>query len=241
MHQSSPQCWAIVPAAGIGSRMQSSIPKQYIELNGRPLIEHSLLKLLATKWVKGIVVALAEDDPYWQDLSLSKESAIHTVLGGEERADSVWNGLISIEHQLQEDDFVLVHDAARPCIANEDLEKLYQALLVQRDKAKEEGVVLADKLTDTIKRDDGNNCVLKTVPRDGLWRALTPQIFPKAVLKKALEQAKTDSVVGITDEASAIEYLGLSPRLIQGRSDNIKVTTAGDLELASLILSLPGK
>ena len=226
-----PKCWAIVPAAGIGSRMQSTTPKQYLELDGRSLIEHSLLKLLAMNWVSEIVVAVAEDDPYWPKLALSKNSRIQTVIGGDERAESVWNALLSIDERAEDSDYVLVHDAARPCIASDDLEKLYQTVLNS-----ESGVILADKLTDTIKRDDGNSSILKTVPREGLWRALTPQMFSYALLKTALKTARESSSDAVTDEASAVEQLGLSPKLLQGRSDNIKVTTKGDLKLASLIL-----
>lgn len=229
--KSMPKCWAIVPAAGIGSRMQSTTPKQYLDLDGRYLIEHSLLKLLAMDWVSEIVVAVAEGDPYWPKLSLSKNSRITTVIGGGERADSVWNALLSIDERVEDNDYVLVHDAARPCIASDDLEKLYQTVINS-----ESGVILADKLTDTIKRDNGNSSILKTVPREGLWRALTPQMFSYALLKTALKTARESSSDAVTDEAYAVEQLGLSPRLIQGRSDNIKVTTKGDLKLASLIL-----
>lgn len=225
------KCWAIVPAAGQGSRMQSSRPKQYLPLQGRLMIEHSLSRLLETDWITGIVVALAEDDQYWQTLDLSNEPRIKTVTGGKERVDSVSNALAVIQEQLQDNDLILIHDAARPCIGKDDLEKLYQ-IGCNTDS----GAVLADKLTDTIKRDDGNCAVLKTVPRDGLWRALTPQIFPRAVLVKALSQAKNTPSALVTDEASAVEALGVSPKLIQGRSDNIKVTRAEDMQLASLIL-----
>ena len=230
---SSVKCWAIVPAAGAGHRMQSSIPKQYIKIGGCCMIEHSLTRLLAAEWITGIVVALAENDDYWQQLQLANNPRITTVVGGDERVDSVINALDSIQGQLQDDDFILVHDAARPCISNEDIEKLHQAML-GADAAS--GVVLADKLTDTIKRDDGNSSVLKTVPRQGLWRALTPQIFPTDLLNKALKQTQSNVSPDITDEASAVELLGYSPRLIQGRSDNIKVTTDGDVHLATLIL-----
>jgi len=229
--KSMPKCWAIVPAAGIGSRMQSTTPKQYLDLDGRYLIEHSLLKLLAMDWVSEIVVAIAGDDPYWSKLEISKNSRIKTVIGGGERAESVWNALLSIDERVEDSDYVLVHDAARPCIAGDDLEKLYQTVINS-----ESGVILADKLTDTIKRDDGNSSILKTVPREGLWRALTPQMFSYALLKTALKTARETSSDAVTDEASAVEQLGLSPKLLQGRSDNIKVTTKGDLKLASLIL-----
>ena len=229
--QYSAKCWAIVPAAGVGNRMQSSIPKQYLMIDGRSLLEHSLTQLLKAEWIEGIVVALAENDGYWQDIPLAEDSRIRTVVGGKERVDSVSNALDSIQDQVGDNDFILVHDAARPCITNEDLEKLHQAMA-----GSVAGLLLADKLTDTIKRDDGNSSVLKTVPRSGLWRALTPQIFPNALLRKALKSSRNNPSSIITDEASAIELLGLSPKLIQGRSDNIKVTKAEDILLASLIL-----
>jgi len=229
--KSSNNCWAILPAAGIGSRMGSSIPKQYLPLNDKTLLEHSLQPLLDTPWIKTVVVAIADNDPYWCSLAVSKHPKIETVTGGSERVDSVSNALIAIQDRCQDDDFILVHDAARPCLKREDLEKLYTAL-----QTADAGVVLADKISDTVKRDKGDNSVLKTVPRAGLWRALTPQAFHCKLLTEALNKSRKDSNVLVTDESSAVEYLGLSPLLIQGCSNNIKVTTEGDLQLASLIL-----
>ena len=212
--------------------MQSYVPKQYMHLDGRPIMEHTLSRLLETSWITGIVVALGRDDNYWQSLSMSNDARIKTVEGGQERVDSVWNALCVIKDQLQDNDFILVHDAARPCLGEQDLQNLHQAM-----SDADAGLVLAAKLTDTIKRDDGNSAVLKTVPRNGLWRALTPQIFPKALLVKALLEVKDNSISGITDEASAVEHLGLSPRLVQGNSNNIKITTVEDIHLASMILN----
>jgi len=231
----SPKCWAIVPAAGIGSRMQSTIPKQYLQLAGRPLIEHCLQTILAADWIEGIVVAVAEEDNYWQSLKISKNAKIKTVIGGNERVDTVYKSVMSIQPQLQHNDFILVHDAARPCFDKSDLEQLHQELYFSEQPV-DTGFILADRLTDTIKRDDGSGSVLKTVPREGLWRALTPQVFRNDILVKALQTAKQSSSTGITDEASAVEAIGLSPGLIQGRSDNIKVTNAGDIQLATIIL-----
>ena len=228
------QCWAIVPAAGIGSRMGTTIPKQYLELNGLAVIEHSVRLLLETDWVANIIVAVSADDERWHSLAISKNPAVITVLGGEERVDSVCNALSYIEQLVEDSEqhFVLVHDAARPCLRAEDL-----ALLKHNMKTAKSGLLLADKLTDTIKADDGNYSVSKTVPREALWRALTPQVFPLKLLIRALTAAGNDKgKILITDEASAVEALGLSPLLIQGRSDNIKITKAEDLLLASLIL-----
>ena len=231
--KSSNNYWAILPAAGIGSRMRASIPKQYLSLNGKTLLEHSLQPLLDTPWITTVIVAVAEDDPYWAELSISKHPKIETVIGGSERVDSVSNALDAIHDRYQDDDFVLVHDAARPCLKRDDLEKLYTAM-----QTAEAGVVLADKVSDTVKRDKGDNSVLKTVPRAGLWRALTPQAFRCKLLAEALKKSREDTNYLVTDESSAVEYLGLSPLLIQGCSNNIKVTTEGDLQLASLILQV---
>ena len=224
-------CWIIIPAAGMGSRMNSSCPKQYLLLNGRPLIEHSLERFLALAWVKSIVVAIHKDDQHWGKLSLSSNPKIQMVIGGDERVDTVSKAIDSIIDQLHDDDMLMVHDAARPCITDKDLELLYEAT-----KHSKTGAVLADRLSDTIKRDNGNQSILNTVSREGLWRALTPQAFPKDMLINALETVNNKNVAGITDEASAVEYMGFSPRLVQGSSDNIKVTNPGDLALASLIL-----
>jgi len=187
--------------------------------------------LLGTPWIKGVVVAIAEHDNYWHKLSVSKHPEVATVDGGDQRADSVRNALNFLQDRLQKNDYILVHDAARPCLDNNDLQKIYSAL-----KTTDAGVVLADRLSDTVKRDDGDGAVLKTVPRTGLWRALTPQVFPQQLLTKALQKAHNENIADITDESSAVEHLGLSPVLVQGNSNNIKVTTAGDLQLASLIL-----
>ena len=236
------QCWAIVPAAGIGSRMGTIVPKQYLELNGLPVIEHSLRLLLATDWITKVIVAVSADDERWHNLAISKDPQVISVLGGAERVDSVTNALSYIEQLAEETEqhFVLVHDAARPCLGAEDLTLLRQSMITA-----ESGLLLADKLTDTIKADDGSDSTLKkelkkvskTVPREALWRALTPQVFPLNLLVRALTKAENDSDKSlITDEASAVEALGLSPLLVQGRSDNIKITKADDLLLASLIL-----
>jgi len=232
---SESQCWAIVPAAGVGTRMGAAIAKQYLELNELPVIEHSLRLLLATNWITHIVVAISAADKRWHSLAISKDPRIITVLGGEERVDSVRHALSYIDNLAEdtEQHFVLVHDAARPCLSHDDL-----ALIKQSMGTSESGLLLADKLTDTIKADDGNKLVSKTVPREALWRALTPQVFPLKLLVRALKETANDADKRlITDEASAVEALGLSPLLIQGRSDNIKVTKADDLLLASLILN----
>lgn len=229
------QCWAIIPAAGVGRRMQSAIPKQYLEIDGKTLLEHSLSPLLAADWIKGIVVAIASDDPYWKALKLDEHPKIFTATGGKERVDTVRNAVESIGQQLKADDYILVHDAARPCLGTEDLEKLHSAM-VDPETDTGQGLLLADKLSDTIKQDDGHSAVLKTVPRDALWRALTPQVFPAKVLEQALQLSAEAKAGVVTDESSAVELLGMRPLLIQGRSDNLKVTKADDLQLASLIL-----
>ena len=198
--------------------------------------------MLATDWISNIVVAISEFDQHWKELSISKDPRIITALGGKERPDSVINALSyigqhtesSVEGSSQKQ-YVLVHDAARPCLTSDDL-----ALIRLEMPTAKAGLLLADKLADTIKLADDSLEVTKTVPREGLWRALTPQVFSLDLLIKALSAAYANSakqsMMAITDESSAVEAMGLNPLLIQGRSDNIKITKADDLLLASYIL-----
>ena len=222
--------WSVVPAAGVGRRLGGDRPKQYLPLRGRPLIEHALLRLLEQPRIERIVVVLAESDPWWRALEIASHPSIIRVAGGRERADSVLNGLLALADLAAPEDWVLVHDAARPCLHHEDLKHLIDGL-----RQHPVGGLLGVPLHDTVKRTDPDGEVLETLPREQLWRAFTPQMFRYAPLRSALEQARQKGFT-VTDEASAMEQAGLQPLLVAGRSDNIKVTRLEDLALAGFYL-----
>lgn len=225
MTYSSPAFWAVIPAAGVGARMAADRPKQYLHLGGRTILEHSLDCFLDHPGLKGLVVSLAEDDPYWPDLASSRDPRIQRAPGGAERADSVLNALLHLHAQgASEDDWVLVHDAARPNLARSDLDKLLGELA--HDPV---GGLLAVPAKDTLKRADANGRVAETIDRSTIWQAYTPQMFRLGALHRALADSLVADVA-ITDEASAMEWAGQSPRLIEGRSDNLKVTRPEDLD-----------
>ncbi|MCW8945646.1 MAG: 2-C-methyl-D-erythritol 4-phosphate cytidylyltransferase [Sedimenticola sp.] len=226
--------WAVVPAAGIGSRMGAEIPKQYLELNGRTVIETALQTLLDHPAIAKVVVAVADTDSWWESLDLAGHNKVTRVSGGAQRADSVLNGLRSLHDQAMDSDWVLVHDAARPCLHRGDLDRLINTLYEHPV-----GGLLACPLSDTIKRVDSQGTVVGTLPREQLWRAFTPQMFRYGILRSALEQAALQSL-SVTDEASAVELSGAAPQIIEGRSDNIKITRPEDLELALFYLSQQG-
>ena len=222
--------WGIVPAAGVGKRMNVNCPKQYLSLSEtQTIIEHTLMRLIDTPIFEKIIVAISNGDAYWNDLSISKHEKITRAEGGKERADSVLNALAAIEAQVNSQDWVLVHDAARPCITSADIEKLIAEL---RDD--EVGGILALSSHDTLK-DVADFQIISTLNRNRIWRALTPQMFRYGVLKSALEL--TQGNAEITDEASAIEAKGLSPKIVEGRADNIKITRPEDLALAQFYLA----
>lgn len=221
--------WVVVPAAGSARRMGATVPKQYLPLAGRTVIEWSLAPFLAHESVASIVVALADQDPHWSHTQLAYNARIVTTTGGKERMDSVVAGLRAL-HGAAPDDWVLVHDAARPCLAAVDVERLLDEL---RDDAV--GGLLAAPVVDTLKRADDDGRVAQTVAREKLWRALTPQMFRRDILQRALEAALTQGIA-VTDEAQAVEALGLRPRLVAGDADNIKITLPEDLLRAERIL-----
>jgi len=220
--------WVIIPAAGIGKRMGTEIPKQYLKLGDQTVLEHTINRFQNLPQIKGIVICLAPDDLFFNQLSISKQ--IMMTNGGKERSDSVLNGLNFLEKYAEENDWILVHDAARPCVRKSDIEKLMFEL-----QDHEVGGLLAVSVRDTMKRAK-NQQVETTVNRENLWHALTPQMFRFKTLKTALETALEKQQI-ITDEAQAIEFLGLSPMLIEGHADNIKITHPNDLQLAHLFLS----
>lgn len=225
--------WAVVPAAGIGKRMQSAMPKQYLSLNDRPVIEHTINALLQNKNIAGLVISLQADDAYWSDIDIRSQKPVLRTTGGKERADSVLNAideLFNCEQFNTATDWVMVHDAVRPCLKQQDIDRL--VLEVGEDS---NGGLLALPVRDTMKRQGSQATVAATVERENLWHALTPQYFPAASLKEALEKAQLDGLA-ITDESSAMELAGFSPKLVQGQEDNIKITRPDDLRLASLYL-----
>ena len=229
----NPHYWVVMPAAGAGSRMGADIAKQYLPLLDKTVIEWSLSLFLNDARFVGIVVVLAADDVHWQTLSIAKHPKIRVVKGGAQRADSVRAGLSSLIGHAHADDWVLVHDAARPCLHQADLDKLIATLTVDPELA---GGLLATPITDTLKQADAQQRVVNTVPRNDLWRALTPQMFRCDVLQRALTGALNHRF-NITDEAAAVEAMGFKPRLIAGRVDNIKITTPEDMALATSILT----
>lgn len=224
--------WVVVPAAGRGLRAGGDVPKQYRPLLGKPMIEHTLTRLASHPRISGIVVALAPDDPYWPDWYELEGKPILATIGGLQRADSVLAGLRALPDEVRDEDFVLVHDAARPNVRHEDI----TALL---DADAPHGALLAVPLADTLKQADKLQRSARTMPRSGLWRALTPQMFRRGQLIDALRFTFGDHVA-ITDEAMAIERAGFSPLLVEGAADNIKVTTPQDFLLAEFLLKGQG-
>ncbi len=222
--------WAVMPAAGRGTRLGSDLPKQYLTVAGRTLIEHSLRALLGHPDVDGVMVALSPDDPYWAGWREMEGKPIYTCMGGAERADSVLAALQALPATVSEEQWVLIHDAARPCLRGVDLSRLLA--IGQADPI---GAILAAPVRDTIKRADNESRSVATEPREQLWRALTPQMFRRGGITRALQAAMRVGI-NITDEAMAMERLGLKPRLVEGSEDNIKVTTQADLALAEFIL-----
>ncbi|MCF7361346.1 2-C-methyl-D-erythritol 4-phosphate cytidylyltransferase [Vibrio diazotrophicus] len=221
---------AVVPAAGVGSRMQADRPKQYLKLLGKTVLEHTVSKLLAHPKVSKVVVAVSEDDPYFSTLALANHPQVIRVNGGKERADSVLSALNYIcKHEVSE--WVLVHDAARPCFTDQDVTRLIECA-----ENHSVGAILAAPVRDTMKRSDELQNIDHTVERSNLWHALTPQMFRTLPLREVLIDGLA-SKANITDEASAFERLNLSPALVNGRADNIKITQPEDLALAEFYLS----
>ncbi len=238
--------WAIVPAAGVSRRMNSSVPKQYLPLLGEPVLSLSLQRLLELQEIKKIMVAVSAQefssaDSEWQHLSqqLSRKfqnnSRVESCVGGDNRCQSVLNALAAIAPDAQDDDQVLVHDAVRPCVRVADIRKL-----IEQAMQSVAGAVLAVPVRDTLKQvettDTAHTRVSKTLDRNLIWAAYTPQMFSFALLQKALLAAKTENRE-VTDESSAIEALGLQPMLVHGHADNIKITYPEDLLLAKTIIS----
>jgi len=228
-HQ-QPRYWVIVPAAGSGARMGAAIPKQYLTIDHKTIIEYTLERLLQLPQLAGIYLALSEDDKYWSSLALAKTSAITTIVGGNERCDSVLNGLQALHQEANNDDWVLVHDAARPCVMLESI-----VMLIEQVKDHPVGGILGVPVSDTLKHVNQSLNIQHTVDRSLLWQAQTPQMFRYGLLRDCLQQALAAGKT-ITDESSAIEVCGYQPLMVQGRSDNIKITRPEDLAIAKRIL-----
>ncbi|HEV7612736.1 MAG TPA: 2-C-methyl-D-erythritol 4-phosphate cytidylyltransferase [Steroidobacteraceae bacterium] len=240
---SSRRVWAIVPAAGSGARFSASTeaptPKQYAPLLGATVLEWSLRALLAEPRICAVVVALAADDAHWPGIASKLNSPkLQTVIGGADRQESVMNALELLAPQAAAADWILVHDAARPCLNKTDLDALLDAVGAGAQPAgasSSSGAVLAAPIVDTVKRELDDR--VETVDRRGLWRALTPQLFGLEQLRHALKEARLAGVA-VTDEAQAIERIGLRPALVPGSPFNVKVTRAEDLGVAERILKM---
>ena len=227
------QFWAVIPAAGVGKRMHADRPKQYLQLHGKTVLAHSLDRLLDFPMVNGAIVALDKDDAYWPELNYQHAKPVLLCDGGAERCDSVLNALQALDERLSgspDEIWVLVHDAARPCVRSEDLVKLIDSASID-----DNGGLLGLPVRDTMKRQSENSRVQTTVERAGLWHALTPQMFKLPLLINALQES-FNKKLHVTDDASAMELAGYHPLLVEGHEDNIKITRPFDLSLASLYL-----
>lgn len=226
---SAESLWCVVPAAGRGARFGAERPKQYVELAGRPLLHWTLQRLIECPRIAGLMVVLAPDDAHWPVLPALTAKPVLTTCGASERSGSVLAGLQALPASVADEDFVLVHDAARPCVTAGDIERLVELGIPAG------GALLAAPLRDTLKLADGESRVVATEPREARWRALTPQLFRRGELGAALAAAQRDGIA-ITDESMAMERAGRRPLLVEGAESNIKVTTPADLALAGYLL-----
>lgn len=222
--------WCIVPAGGRGSRFGGDIPKQHVLIAGRSLLLWTLATLAAHPRIAGLIVVVAAGDTLWEPPINLDGVPILTAIGGAERADSVIAGISALPAGIAADDFVLVHDAARPCVRAADIDALIHAAVAG------DGGLLAAPLRDTLKRADGEGRVVETESRESRWRALTPQMFRHDALLTALVDARAAGVI-VTDESMAMERAGYRPVLVEGSEDNLKVTTATDRDVAEILLT----
>lgn len=224
--------WAVIPAAGTGARFGADRPKQYLPLAGRTVLEWALRPFIDRADVCGIVVVLSPSDLFWPQLAIPPDRIV-TAQGGAQRCHSVVSGLRALDGRAQPSDWVLVHDAARPCLTDQDLDRLIVA-----GKSGGDGALLAVPAQDTLKRAQDER-VMETLDRSAIWRALTPQMFRLGPLRDALDTAIAGGKV-VTDECSAMELAGNRPQLVAGRGDNIKITHGEDLPMAAFILQNTG-
>lgn len=230
MSRDKERCWAVLPAAGTGSRMGGELPKQYLEVAGATLLEHSLRALLGCAQLAGVVVALHPEDSRAVKLPVFQDPRVQTVTGAQQRSGSVLAGLDALVGSAAPQDWVLVHDAARPCLQPQDIERLMEAVI-----ASGTGGILAEPIVDTVKQASHDALVVRTLDRTTLWRAQTPQMFRLDELHMALSQAQARGLA-VTDEASAMEMAGYPVQLIAASAGNLKVTTPADLPLVDWYL-----
>jgi 2-C-methyl-D-erythritol 4-phosphate cytidylyltransferase len=225
-----PRYWAVLPAAGTGSRMGGEQPKQYMEVAGATLLEHSLRALLDCAQLAGVVVALHPEDNRAASLPMLNDARVQMVTGAEQRSGSVLAGLDALLARAAPRDWVLVHDAARPCLQSQDVDRLIAAVI-----ARGIGGILAEPIVDTVKQSSADSLVVRTLDRSSMWRAQTPQMFRLQELHRALTQAQ-ERRLPVTDEASAMELAGYPVQLVAGPACNLKVTVPEDLALAAWYL-----
>jgi len=221
--------WAVIPAAGIGSRMHSDTAKQYLLFQGKTIIEHCLDRLLSHPQIDGAIVVLREDDRLWDGLGYNSSKPVFIANGGLERHHSVYSGLTTLQYRLGNDAIALVHDAVRPLVSHLDL-----TAVIDTARQHTAGAILASRVTDTLKLQADNMEIASTLSRELLWRALTPQVFHLQALLNALKQVIDQNLV-ITDDAQAMELMGHAPALVAGSADNFKITTREDLALAEMV------
>lgn len=227
--------WAVVPAAGKGMRMGAETPKQYLLLAGKPVVQRTLEVLTEHTQIAGVVIVIAADDAHWSACAHFMQADLRVATGGAERCHSVLAGLNNLRDIASDDDWVMVHDAARPCLRASDIDRMIDEL-----RSSASGGILAVPVGDTLKRCNAANEIESTVDRTQLWRALTPQMFRIGTLRAAINAALEEGVL-VTDEAQAIEAFGETPRVVQGHADNIKITHPSDLALAEIFLQAQGR
>lgn len=228
----SERIWAVIPAAGIGARMNSDIPKQYLKIEDKTILEYSVNRFLEHSKVYKVVVALSPNDTYWKELPFADNPRVITTAGGKDRVDSVKAALTFIrENEWAETDWVMVHDAARPCLSSRHIDDL----ITSKDSSPD-GAILAVGAIDTIKQANKRQTIEKTIDREVVWLAQTPQFFPVRTLSHAIDSALSEGKT-VTDEASAMEFAGYHPSLVLGSRKNLKITEPEDLLLASIWLS----
>lgn len=224
--------WALVPAAGLGARMQTQTAKQYLQLCGKTVLDHTLTRLTTYPRFEKVMVVVSKEDDLWPTTTWATHSKIVSTVGGNSRAHSVLNGLTALQSFATPNDWVLVHDAARPCLTHTDVN-----LLIEQVGLNAAGGLLGAPVRDTMKRTDQQNRIIKTEERAHLWHAFTPQMFRFNVLFNALKEALAKNQT-ITDEAFAIELTGVQPLMVEGRRDNIKITYPNDIALADFYCQL---
>ena len=228
---STPQVHVLIPAAGQGTRFGGVMLKQYLPVCGKPVLAHSIKVFQFHPLVSSITVVLAEDDQWFESAVGLLAATVKTVIGGDTRAQSVRNGLRYIAENYSETDWVLVHDAARPCLSASRLERFLEQGLESAD-----GAILAMPVGDTLKRAGDSQEIVSTVDRSELWAAQTPQLFHVGALAEAIDAAQ-NAGCELTDEASAMEFVGVRPLLVKGSSANIKITHSSDLAIAEALLA----